>query len=172
MWKCLFYPLFFKNPVQEWQSLFKCEGEVVIKQVAIGGVLYKKVFLKISKILEETTCVESPFNLKAYCIFIKKRLQHGCFPVKFAKSLRACILKGICVRLLFIRERFRLFGLRSHDSKSGVIVFPFHNTIGIDSLFIALKEVMWMATVIKISRKKRCIIVWIIVDYFSLGLPI
>ena len=143
MWKCLFYPLFFKNPVQEWQSLFKCEGEVVIKQAAIGGVLYKKVFLKISKSLEETTCVESPFNLKASCIFIKKRLHHWCFPVKFAKLLRARILKSICVRVLFVRERFRLFGLRSHDSKSGVIVFPFHNMmIGIDSLFIALKEVM------------------------------
>ena len=101
---------FFKNPVQEWQSLFKCEGEVVIKQAAIGGVLYKKVFLKISKSLEETTCVESPFNLKASCIFIKKRLQHWCFPVKFAKLLRARILKSICVRVFFVRaiSAFRL----------------------------------------------------------------
>ena len=41
-------------------------------------------------------------NLKA-CNFIKKRLQHKCFPVKFAKSLRAPpILKNIYERLLLI----------------------------------------------------------------------
>ena len=34
------------------------------------------------------------------CIFIKKRLQHWCFPVNFAKFLRTCILKNICERLL------------------------------------------------------------------------
>ena len=31
---------------------------------------------------------------------IKKRLQHRCFPVKFAKFLRTPILKRICERLL------------------------------------------------------------------------
>ena len=37
-------------------------------------------------------------NLKA-CNFIKKRLHHRCFPVKFAKILRIAILKNICERL-------------------------------------------------------------------------
>ena len=32
--------------------------------------------------------------------FIKKRLQHRCFTVKFAKFLRTLILKSICERLL------------------------------------------------------------------------
>ena len=32
--------------------------------------------------------------------FIKKRLQHRSFPVKFAKFLRTPILKSICERLL------------------------------------------------------------------------
>ena len=34
------------------------------------------------------------------CNFIKKRLQHRCFPVKFAKLLRTLILKNICKRFL------------------------------------------------------------------------
>ena len=32
--------------------------------------------------------------------FIKKRLQHRCFPVKFAKFLKTPILKNICELLL------------------------------------------------------------------------
>ena len=32
--------------------------------------------------------------------FIKKRLQHRCFPVNFAKFLRTPILRNICERLL------------------------------------------------------------------------
>ena len=32
--------------------------------------------------------------------FIKKRLQHWCFPVKFAKFLRTSILKKICERFV------------------------------------------------------------------------
>ena len=39
------------------------------------------------------------------CNFIKKRLQHRCFPVNIAKCLRALILKYICERLLLKNER-------------------------------------------------------------------
>ena len=42
-------------------------------------------------------------GLKAYN-FIKKRLQHRCFPVKFAKFLRTAILKNICKQLLLVME--------------------------------------------------------------------
>ena len=34
------------------------------------------------------------------CNFIKKKLQHRCFPVKFAKFLWTAILKNVCERLL------------------------------------------------------------------------
>ena len=34
------------------------------------------------------------------CNFIRKKLQHRCFPVKFAEVLRIPILKNICERLL------------------------------------------------------------------------
>ena len=36
------------------------------------------------------------------CNFVKKRLQHRCFPVDIAKFLRTPILKSISERLLFI----------------------------------------------------------------------
>ena len=32
------------------------------------------------------------------CNFTKKRLQHRCFPMKFAKLLRTCVLKNFCDR--------------------------------------------------------------------------
>ena len=38
-------------------------------------------------------------DLKA-CSFLKKRIQHRCFPVKLAKFLWISILKNICERLL------------------------------------------------------------------------
>ena len=43
--------------------------------------------------------MESLFNKVAGfkdCKFIKKRLQHGCFPVNIAKFFRTTILKNIC----------------------------------------------------------------------------
>ena len=41
--------------------------------------------------------------------FIKKRLQHRCFPVKFVKFLRKLILKNICERMfLYICVNFEL----------------------------------------------------------------
>ena len=58
----------------------------------------KKVFLQIFlHISQENTCVGVSFNkltgLKA-CNFIKKRLQHRCFSVKFAKFLRRILKKN------------------------------------------------------------------------------
>ena len=44
-------------------------------------------------------------------IFIKKRLQYTCFPVKFAKFLRTSTLKNICERLLLPFLRFTKFNI-------------------------------------------------------------
>ena len=53
----------------------------------------KYVFLKISQYSQENTCVGvSLFRHKA-CIFIKKRLQHRCFCINFAKFLRAAVFR-------------------------------------------------------------------------------
>ena len=63
---------------------------------------------KIRKFHRKALVLESLFNkvagLQAFkvCSFIKKRLQHRCFPVKFATFLRAPSLKSICERLLLI----------------------------------------------------------------------
>ena len=40
-----------------------------------------------------------------FCNFIKKRLQHRCFPANIAKFLKALVLKNICELLL---KRFPL----------------------------------------------------------------
>ena len=58
-------------------------------------VFCKKVSLEIRKFHKKTPVLESLFNKVLdlqTCKFIKKRLQHRCFPVKFAKFLRAPIL--------------------------------------------------------------------------------
>ena len=59
----------------------------------------KRSFLKFWKLHWKTSVLESLFNkaagLKA-CSLIKKRLQHKCFPLKFAKFLKTPILKNIC----------------------------------------------------------------------------
>ena len=49
------------------------------------------MFLKNSQISQENNCVEVFFDKVTGpqgCNFIKKRLQHRCFPVKFSKYLR------------------------------------------------------------------------------------
>ena len=70
----------------------------------------KKVFIKISQISQQNTC-----GLHV-CNFIKNRLQHRCFPVKFAKLLRTRILKNICKRLLhFLRDVVEWNGWNIHD---------------------------------------------------------
>ena len=58
---------------------------------------------KAWKFHRKTPVLESIFNKVAglwACNFIKKKLQHRCFPMKFAKLLRTPILKNICERLL------------------------------------------------------------------------
>ena len=73
--------------------------ESLFTEVATRGVLQKKVFLKILQISQENTCVRV-FLIKCVKNFVKKRLQHRCFPVKFAEFLRTLILKNMCERIL------------------------------------------------------------------------
>ena len=67
-------------------------------------VFYKTAVLKNSAaLIGKHLLLESVFNkvtdLQA-CNFIKKRHQHGCFPVNILKFLRTPILNNICERLL------------------------------------------------------------------------
>ena len=70
----------------------------------------KKVFLKICEVSQKNICVGVSGHQA--CNFIKKRLQHMCFPVKFHKFLRTPILKNICERLLL---SFRGFTRLNHN---------------------------------------------------------
>ena len=92
----------------------------------------KKGVLKIFAILQENTCVEVSFEvsfvevLKA-CNFIKKRLQHRNFPVKFAKFLRTSILKNIscgcfCLRQFLMPEK-RLIKLSKPRRTQNVVKY-------------------------------------------------
>ena len=62
-------------------------------EAAISGVLWKKVFLEISQYSQENASAIVSFS-------IKKRLQHRCFPVNFAKFLRTSFLQSTPGRLL------------------------------------------------------------------------
>ena len=70
-------------------------------------VFYKNAVLKIfAKYTKKRLCWTLFLNKNAglqYWNFIKKRLQHRCFPMNIAKFLRTTILKNICERLF---ERF------------------------------------------------------------------
>ena len=96
----------------------------------------KKVFFKISQISQANTCVGVSFDTSSHwrcsveqvflnffqnsqentCVgvslvkfvknFIKKRLQHRCFPAKFAKFLRRNFWKNIYERLLLSIDLF------------------------------------------------------------------
>ena len=64
-----------------------------------GGVLLKKVLLKSAlKKSQENTRARVSFLVKFQvkdCNFIKKRLQHRCFPVKYAKFILQNTTGGI-----------------------------------------------------------------------------
>ena len=65
-------------------------------EAVIRNVLQNRCFLKFRQFHRKTPVLESRFNkvagLKA-CNFIKKRFQHSCFPVKFAKFIRTPFFK-------------------------------------------------------------------------------
>ena len=74
-------------------------------KAATGGVLGKTVFLKISQILQESTCIEIPaLGLQP----IKKRFQQRCFSVKLAKFLIKVNLKNIYQRLILEKHQDKM----------------------------------------------------------------
>ena len=60
------------------------------------------MFLIISQILQKSTCVG--VSTWRAGNFIKKRVQHRCFPVKYVKFLRAVNLKNISHRRCSLRK--------------------------------------------------------------------
>ena len=58
----------------------------VISKAATGGVLLKKVFLNFRKFHRKTPLLE---------FVLKRKFQHRCFPVNFAKFSRTFVLKNV-----------------------------------------------------------------------------
>ena len=78
-------------------------NKVKFTEATTGGVLYKKLFLKILQYSQEKNCAGVSFLIKLQAlspVTLLKRLQHRCFPVNIVKFLRTPILKNICERLL------------------------------------------------------------------------
>ena len=61
-------------------------------EVAFGGVLSKKVFLKISQILQENTCVRVSFN-KVACREIYEIFKNSYFEENLQKAASVVLLK-------------------------------------------------------------------------------
>ena len=78
-------------------------NKVKFTEATTGGVLYKKLFLKISQYSQEKNCAGVSFLIKLQAlspVTLLKRLQHRCFPMNIVKFLRTPILKNICEPLL------------------------------------------------------------------------
>ena len=80
-----------------YSKLFSWNNLLRLSEAATGCILLKHVFLNVfllflfCKFHRKTPVLESVFNKVAglqACDFTKKRLQHKCFPVKFAKFLK------------------------------------------------------------------------------------
>ena len=81
-------------------------------EAAARGVLWKKVFLKISKNSQKNTCARVSFliKLQAAPATLLKRDSHRCFPVNFAKFLRIPFLQNTSGRLpLFLSKKIPCF---------------------------------------------------------------
>ena len=53
--------------------------------------------VKTTKYSPENTCVG--LSIQQTCNFVKKRVQHRCFPVNIAEFLKTPILRNVCERL-------------------------------------------------------------------------
>ena len=63
-------------------------------QTDLSPSLFK---VKTTKYSPENTC--AGLSIQQTCNFIKKRVQHRCFPVNIAKFLKTPILRNVCERL-------------------------------------------------------------------------
>ena len=78
--------LFLRTPLEfsfYRYVLKKSHTEKVVRRCSI-----KKVFLKISQISQENTCIKKENKKHRKTTLLKKSLWHRCFPLNFAKFLR------------------------------------------------------------------------------------
>ena len=93
MQEIIIYKTIKKNLYCNQQRYFKWGHNHFQQQ--LPELLYKNAVLKFCNILRKTPVLESPSGLRLWASnFIKKRLQHRCFPVNIAKLLRTPISKN------------------------------------------------------------------------------
>ena len=68
------------------------------EQVFHKKAVFKNLAIFIGKHLCRSAFINENASFQS-CNFIKKRVQHRCFPVTIAKFLRTSVLKNICERL-------------------------------------------------------------------------
>ena len=87
-------------PLQQ-ENLLKLQQQILhgISRSSRPEVFCRKALLKVTQNSQVNTLLIK-LQTGGACNFIKKRLQHRSFPVKFAKLLRTPILNNICERLL------------------------------------------------------------------------
>ena len=96
-------------------------------EAAIGGVLLKKMFLKISQNSREKTCKSLFFNKVAGlrpATLLRMRLWHRCFPVNFAKFLRTPFLQNTSGRLLLPVKLCIVIECRKFQTKLFTLMIP------------------------------------------------
>ena len=87
-------------PLQQG-NLLKLQQQILhgVSRSSRPQVFCRKALLKVTHNSQINTRLIK-LQTGGACNFFKKRLQHRCFPVKFAKILRTPILNNICERLL------------------------------------------------------------------------
>ena len=89
--------------------------------------------------------------------FIKKRLQHSCFPMKFAKFLRTRILKNISERLL-LEGQFSLLFYCENGINQYAVQKILTDVFGVSLLLLelgCLRYVLQLISAVPILQKKK-----------------
>ena len=106
---------------------------VVLSEAATRGVLWKKVFLEISKNSQENTCARVSFLIKSV---LKKGLWHRCFPNNSGKFLRTLFHRTS------LGYSFSTVDFEHVDSHWGFLLLRYHVSIFIYIICFTLFDVL------------------------------
>ena len=131
--KSVFHEFFLDNEyilnLNFFDILVAIKEEQTLQEFNNGLTLHKKKGRSRYQRCSVKTCALknlANFTGKHYaCNFIKKRLQHRCFPVKFVKFIRTPILKNIYERNASekIKFLFKISLLNVSKSSAGLLTF-------------------------------------------------
>ena len=113
----------------------------------------KKIFLEITQNSQENTCSRVSFLIRPWpATLFKKRLWHRCFPVNFAKFLRAAFLKENLRWLLLYSTLWRRKSLQGIlDSYLGWVIFYSKDSIE-NILFCKISHMFYWNRRVKYSK--------------------